>query len=229
MFLIQVLGAVLVVAGLILFVYDQVKDKEGDSTVSVWKLNVSGPPPLVLVVFGTLVFLFPFTPWWSDIEEPPPPSTIPIAASTTEPVAVTTTVPVTMATFGDTTTTFTTTTLADVVPLTPSGYDIYFDEDCGADVVEWYQDDPVNTAGWVAIVEKYDPVDDFLIETYEIDTLSDLTFFGNWPLLCYWDFIDHSWNKVSFGGDGYYYYIWVYAYNHVGYSDDALWIEYYDF
>jgi hypothetical protein len=212
--LVQILGATLVVTGLFLFFIQQVRGQSTDkSEMQAWKINLSGPPALVLIAFGSAVFLFPFSPWWPPPDDPNPPAT-----TTTEALTTTT------ASIGSTSTTgggFTLDTafggnleeFEDIpdfsLPLTPAGPDIWYDSQCGGESIEWFQNDDV--LGWYISVETID-------NTWEIDTALDPLFYGNDSILCYWDF----------GSDPSppYYWIWIYGYNGMGYSEEPLFIEY---
>ena len=146
MLVIQIFGAILVAAGLALFAYDQIKGSraKGDyAGLQAFKLQVGGPPALILIVIGVIVFMFPFTPW---IPEDDPPQISTTTTGTTLPPTTTTTV------LGTTTTTFTLETLGPiftlltidppvftvvpVLPLAPDSWDWYFDANCG-DVIFW--------------------------------------------------------------------------------------------
>jgi len=188
MVFLQVFGSLLSLAGLFLFVREQIRERAGEhSTMQAWKINLSGPPSLILIVIGVIMFVFPFTPWWND-------NTTPKATSTT-----------------------TTTLFPLIQPTVPHLVGTYYDEELGCDVVEWSDDFTAN--GWEIDVQVYKPQNGSLLYEFTFDTYDSL--FGSVPYLCAWDFLDE---KV-----GYMYQLWVWAYNDVGYADEPLFIEYYDF
>lgn len=208
--LVQIFGVALVSVGLLLFFHQQWGGKTTgeESGIKAWQLNLSGPPALILVVFGTAVFLFPFSPWWPEPDDPNPPVTTTVEALTT-----------TTEGFKTTSTLFTLDTLDTDdfdefvptfgLPSTPTGPSIWYDDQCGGESVEWFQDDAV--WGWYISVETDTQI-------WEIDTQVDPLLYGNDSILCYWDF----------GSDPAppYYWMWVYAYNEAGYSEEPLFIEY---
>jgi hypothetical protein len=70
--IVQAVGGLIVAVGLILFILDQrrpVSDERAE--IKGWKIEMGGPASLILVVFGALIFLFPYSPWWSGDPEPP--------------------------------------------------------------------------------------------------------------------------------------------------------------
>jgi hypothetical protein len=109
--IVHALGAVIVAAGLFLFAWDQIKgskaasDESGVSAkgLGATEINLSGPPALILVVVGVLVFMFPLTPWGSGSSghspSVPPTGTeaptTPTTQSTGVPPAVTNAPPLT--------------------------------------------------------------------------------------------------------------------------------------
>lgn len=206
MIILHFVGGLLVLTGIGLFIFTQIKGAKGESTLGAWKINLSGPPSLVLILIGVFVFVFPFTSFWNDPTAPPPVTTG--------------------------------TTLVDggdvvLLPETPFGFDIYYDDSCGWDVIEWFQED-ADVFGWQIQVEKFD-FDGEFIDMSLIDTEVDQLTYGNYPALCYWDFIDLDVNAVvgsetlrQNDNDGYLYYLWVYSYNLDGFSVEPLFIEYLD-
>ncbi len=227
MVLVHLLGGVLVVVGLFLFTYDQIKGRAITSDLAgakAWSVNLSGPPALILVVFGALLFLFPFSPWWPDrIATPPTTTTIP----TTTTSSTTTTVPPTTTTVPPTTTTrFTLDPLDpdddlpifEFFPPTPYGASIFYDSECDEDVIEWFQDGST-TIGWQLDIEVYDQFDNYLYE-FTLDTASDGLEFGNRSVVCFWDFIDEE--------IGFTYNFSIWAYNNSQFSQEPLFVEYYD-
>lgn len=207
MIFLHVLGGLIVVVGLALFVLNQVKphqDHEDESTVNVWKINLSGPPALVLILVGVLVFVFPFTTFYKSPTDPNPP--------------VATTVQVNTTLNNPATSFVTTTTLIPEIglPLAPDSYEIVFDEDCGADAIVWNQPDIENVRSWWLSFESYTAGTDEVFSTFEIDTEVDPLTFGNVSAICSLDFLSDE--PLD-------YYIWVYAYNDAGFSE-PLFIEY---
>lgn len=214
MVVVQVLGGVLVAVGLFLFVKDQMDGKPSESaTTSVWKINLSGPPALVLTFLGAVIFLFPFSGFFKNPANPNPPP----------PTVVSTTLPQ-----GETTTTVagTTTTLVAELPPTPTGWDLYVSSpDCGGeDQIVWYQDDYSILWGWWISIATFNPHDETgePFTVFEIDTgqQADSLTLGNHSALCYSDFVD-----PEFYLD---YQLWVHSYNENGYSEEPLFMEYQD-
>jgi len=206
MILLHILGALIVLVGLALFVFTQVKGKsDEESTVAVWKINLSGPPALVLILVGVLIFVFPFTTFFEDPNDPNPPE------------ANTTTTADTSLNNPDLTTT---TTLVPVVglPLTPSSFEVAFDETCGEDTLFWDQPEIENVAGWWISFEAHTIDTDEVFSTFEFDTAVDTLTFGNSSALCEFDFTNDQ--ALT-------YWIWIYAYNDAGFSE-PLFIEYLD-
>jgi len=222
MVLVHLLGGVLVVVGLFLFTYDQIKGRAITSDLAgakAWSVNLSGPPALILVVFGALLFLFPFSPWWPDaVTVPPTTTTVP---TTVTSLTTTTTVPPTT-----TTTRFTLDPIDpdddlpifEPFPPTPHGASIFYDGECDEDVIEWFQDG-TTTIGWQLDIVVHDQIDNYLYE-FVLDTATDGLEFGNRSVVCFWDFIDEQ--------IGYTYYFAIWAYSNTQFSRDPLFVEYYD-
>lgn len=204
---IHVLGAILVAAGLGLFAFDQIKGSKskGDyAGVEAWKIQVGGPPALILIVIGVLVFMFPFTPWSPDDDQP---AVVTTTTGTTLP-------PDTTVVDTTTTTRFTLETLVTLlpfdppvftlvpdVPLAPASWFSYFDSDCEGDgnVVEW---EP--SAG----AEYYDV--DVYVEDYNFNFVSNWSFDWEFTNLC----------VVSFDlGPGYIHTVTVWPVNDAGWGD----------
>jgi hypothetical protein len=64
MVVVQIVGVVIILVGLGLFSFDQLKGsraKSDDAGVKAWQINVTGPPALILVVVGIALFVFPLT------------------------------------------------------------------------------------------------------------------------------------------------------------------------
>lgn len=199
----HILGAVLVLVGILVFVFDQITGREDrDSRVEAWKINLTGPPAIVLIVIGVVVFLYPLSPWWPEPDDPNPPVVITTVASVATTAGVATT---------ETT----------LLPLSPTGFDVYFDDTCGADVIEWYQDDIENIGAWWISVESYDPATDEVVASFEIDSGTDILAFGNVSALCSIDFLD---TELAL-----YYYLWIYPYNADGFAVEPLFVQYNDF
>jgi hypothetical protein len=82
---VQIVGLVIVAVGLGLFVADQLLGRgRGTAGGGIWRLQISGPPGLLLAVIGILVFLFPLSPWWPEGPKGPTPTP---SASTSPPIA----------------------------------------------------------------------------------------------------------------------------------------------
>lgn len=232
MVLVHLLGGVLVVVGLFLFTYDQIKGRAISSDLAgakAWSVNLSGPPALILVVFGALLFLFPFSPWWPDNLGSVITTTTTVPTTTTTVSSITTTVPPTTTTQDLFTTTTDETTsppfdnidepsIIEVWPPSPYGASIFYDDDCQGDVIEWIQDGS-STIGWQIDVDVDDQFGSHLYD-FTLDTIADDLFFGNRSVICFWDFID---NEV-----GYEYYLEIWAYNDFQYSQAPLVVEYFD-
>ena len=199
--------------GLFLFATEQIKGRQvGTSTASAWKVNLSGPPALLLVVLGAVVFLFPFSPWWTDPEPAAPPAA---STTTTELERGTTT------TLEDVTTTTTTIPPLLIPEAAGPDFEVYFSDDCGGDVIEWNLSPTELEEAWLIDVEVYDGIEQMTIDSFTIDTGTDreLTF-GNVAGLCYFDFIDEA-----FGLD---YYLEVWPYNSAGLALEPTLIHYTD-
>lgn len=208
MVLLHILGGLVVLVGLALFVIDQIDGKEGGpgSSIAAWKINLSGPPALVLVLIGILVFVFPFSPFFNNPEDPNPPTpTTTISATPTTGVPASTTL----------------TIVPDIgLPGAPISYEFVDNEDCGNIALVWQQNPEDVVSGWYLSIEAYNPDTDEVFTTYEIDTGLDQLTLGNVSGLCYQDFVSDEFIL--------YYYIWIYAYNDQGYSE-SLFAEFYDF
>lgn len=64
MLVVHIVGLAILTVGLALFAADQLAGRgRGEAGGSLWKVQFSGPPALVLALIGVLVFLFPFSPW----------------------------------------------------------------------------------------------------------------------------------------------------------------------
>lgn len=228
MLLVHILGGVLVVAGLFLFFREEMDgspNKDAPAQAAVWKINLTGPSSLVLVLFGVLVFIFPFSGFFKNPEDPNPP---PAAAPPT--TVVDSSIVDSSTTVVDTTTE--NTTVFEDLPPAPSSWALVPDDGtCGADIIEWHHaDDEFDLIhGWWISIGAYSPNDDVTLETsygtdgfYEIDTeamSSELTY-GNFSALCYFDFVDP---ESYFNYD-----LYIYSFNEFGYSIDPLFIEYND-
>ena len=105
------------------------------------------------------------------------------------------------------------------LPLSPTNSQVILDEQCGFDTLVWDQEGIVD--GWWISIEAHNPDDDSVWETYEIDTGFDSLTLGNVSGLCYFDFVSPDFLL--------YYYLWVYAYNDAGFSEEPLFIEFVDF
>lgn len=208
MLLIHVVGIVVILVGLGLFVYDQVKARQGQpSQLSAWKINLSGPPALVLIVLGILVFVFPYTSFFG------PPSA---PVDTLPEIPTETTVTETTLDNGTTLPEESTTTTEVVFPDPPYDFQIYFDgEECGGDVIEWFQGEAV--VGWYIIADVYSAATDDYVDSVEIDTNDGARFYEGRSALCHWEF---------YYADDVYYYIYIYSYNTEQYSEEPLIIEY---
>ena len=211
MLIVHLLGAALAAGGFALFATEQIRGRQvGTSTASAWKVNLSGPPALLLIVFGSAVFLFPFSPWWTDPSPAPPP-----AASTTTTLER-----------------GTTTTLEDGVELIPPisvsipdgagpDFEVYFSEECDGDVIEWNISPTGLEEAWLIDVEVFDRIEQRTVSAFTIDTGTDLELtFGNVSGLCYFDFIDEA-----FGLD---YFLEVWPYNSTGLALEPTLIHYID-
>ena len=207
MVFLHILGASIAVVGLILFIQYQMKGAKGEaSQMQVWKINLSGPAPLVLVVVGVLIAVFPFTTFFRNPEDPSPPSTLPPEAQ----VSTTVVQP------GETTLT---TLVPEIgLPLTPASYEVVFDAACGEDTIVWEQPDFDLVLGWWISIESYTLDTDELFSSFEIDTGADDLTFDNFNALCELDFVTDT---------PLLYWIWIYAYNEAGYSE-PLFVEYLD-
>jgi hypothetical protein len=65
MLTVHIVGLAIVGIGLALFAADQLIGRgRGQAGATIWHIQISGPPTLVLAVVGLLVFLFPYSPWW---------------------------------------------------------------------------------------------------------------------------------------------------------------------
>lgn len=194
MILVHTVGIFVLIAGIILFARSQIRGSADPSTsqAQAWKINISGPPSLILVVIGLGVFLFPFTPWFG------PPAESVVEVPVTTPIE-TTTAPSSE------------TTEAAPLPVAPTDYEVFFDNSCEGDVIHWFTDP--TPLGWYIQVDVFGPDDQYL-STFEFDSAE--TFFGG-EFLCQWEFF---WAEDS------YYFLYVYSYDDVNYSADALTIAY---
>lgn len=214
MLLLHIVGAFVLISGVVLFARSQIKGSADKNLgqAQVWKLNISGPPALILVLLGLLVFMFPFTPWFG------PPGT---------PVEVIpTTVPETPTTFGITTTTqvgaSTTETTEYVLPPAPYDYEIQDDQEiCGGNAIEWFTDGQVN--GWYIVVEVYNATTDTYLDSFEIDSNADDRWYLGLPKLCEWEFFYDF--PVSYE-EGTYYFLYIYSYDNDNYSESPLIVTY---
>ena len=212
MLLVHILGAALAGVGLALFATEQIRGRQvGTSTASAWKVNLSGPPALLLVIFGAAVFLYPFSPWWTNPTPPAPPAVT--TTTTLEAGTTTTTIRIVNPTVLE---------LPDLEPPLPAGpgFEVYFSEECDGDVIEWDLTPTELEEAWLIDVEVYDGIEQMVIDTFTIDTAIDELTFGNVAGLCYWDFIDDA-----FGLD---YYLTVWPYNAAGFADEPTLIHYLD-
>jgi len=195
---------VIVVVGLALFILNQVRGSKAqeESHVEVWKLNLSGPPALVLVLVGVIIFAFPYTSLFRNPTDPSPPSTLPEQATTTTALGSPTTI------------------VPEIgLPQTPINSTVAFDETCGEDVLSWEQPDIDSVAGWWISFEAYDLETDELFASFEIDTGFDDLTFGNNSVIC----------ELDFASDlALLYWIWIYPYNEVGFAEEPLFVEYLD-
>lgn len=187
-------GVAILLAGVGLFARSQFT-APADKAVGeakVWKVNITGPPSLLLAALGAFVLLFPFTPLFG----PPEESVLALPEET--PVETTVTVQV-----GDTSTT----AEATALPPAPFDFEILVDDpSCEGDVISWFQEGEV--LGWYVLIDIYG-ADDQYVDTIELDAPA------GW--LCQWDF---------FHAEDAYYYLYVYSYDEVNYSADALIIAY---
>ena len=183
MLVIQIFGAILVAAGLGLFAYDQIKGSraKGDyAGLQAFKIQVGGPPALILIVIGVLVFMFPFTPWVPEDDPPPISTTTTGTLPTTTTVAATTTTRFTLETLDPSVFTLLTLdpsvfTLVPAVPLAPASWFSYFDSSCGGDgnVVEW------ETSAGADFYEV-----DVYVEDYNFNFVSNWSFDWEFTNLC---------------------------------------------
>lgn len=194
--LVHIVGIVIILFGLSLFAYEQIKKRDDrNAGFSAWKVNLQGPPTLILVGAGILTFLAPFF-----IGTPEPVTGAPENTTSTT-------------VFVDTT--GSETTAPQDFPLSPYGYDVLpADDACGAEILTWYTDDET-VENWLIIVDVYDLEGEY-VDSIELDTATESTTYVG-PFLCYWDFF---WSADVT------YQLFVYSYNEVGYSEDALVIEY---
>lgn len=216
MLLIHAVGILVLLVGLILFARSQIKgtaDKTS-SQASVWKINISGPPALILVMLGLAVFVFPFTPFFGPPDDPIEtiPSTVPeVPTSTTEaPIVTSGTAP------------DETTTTEYVFPAAPYDYIVEDDQEiCGGNSIEWFTDDIVN--GWYIVVEVYNATSDTYLDSFELDSNATDRWYLGLPKLCEWEFFYDF--PVSYE-DGTYYILYVYSYDEFNYSEEPLVIAY---
>lgn len=206
MLTLHLLGGLIIAVGVILFAWTLVKGKSNDdeSHVEVWKINLSGPPALVLVLIGVLMIVFPYTAWYTPDDPNPPPETVPTT------VAANTTLLNPATTLGA--------TLPALIPLAPTEAFVEFDDQCAEDALIWVQPDVENVTGWWLSFESYDVNTGEVWSTLEIDTGSDPLVFGNVSAICETDFVEDVALNWS---------IWIYAYNDAGFSE-PLYVEYAD-
>lgn len=181
------------------------------SQVQAWKINISGPPALILVFIGLFVFLFPFTPFFGLPPEPVEtiPGTVPEQSTTSTEQSVTT--------VGETTT-----TVEYILPPAPYDYEVYDDSEiCGGNAIEWYTE--VDVYGWYIIIEVYNATSDTYIDSLEIDTNTEDRWYPFRPKLCEWEFFYDF--PVSYS-DGTYYVLYIYSYDDLNYSENALVLQY---
>ena len=209
MLFLHIFGAVMAAVGLVLLAMYQIKGAKGEeSTMKVWQINLSGPAPLVLIVAGALIAIFPFTSFFQNPSDPNPPEAQP-----------TTTLSESATTLNNPDTTTATTLIPEVgLPLSPDSFEVTFDETCQEDAIFWNQPEIENVAGWWLSFESYDIDTGEVFSTFELDTQVDTPTFGNWSGICELDFV----TDVALD-----YSIWVYAYNAAGYSE-PLYLEYAD-
>jgi hypothetical protein len=89
MLVVHIVGIAILAFGLALFAADQLLGKgRGEAGGGIWKLQITGPPGLLLALIGVLVFLFPFSPWWRTITDTSSPaaSTSSVTGGSSSPV-----------------------------------------------------------------------------------------------------------------------------------------------
>lgn len=142
---VHIVGAVVATIGLILFAADQwtagQRGKDGSAGLKAWKVELGGPPALILIVIGLAVFLFPY---WTGRDQTP-------------------------ATTITTTTTSTTTTTTILPPPVPEWWDVEFDDEYCADwLIYW---DNTAADYWIVTVSALDeleePIDGWVWETFD--------------------------------------------------------------
>jgi len=222
----QIIGGFLLLVGVVLFVASQWTGGEhstDDAGPNAWKIEVKGPPGLILIVIGLLTFAFPHTPLWPGEEEPVALPTTTVSTTTTTVVAATTTtlgvreidpnyyVP----NFPDFQ--FIPDGFEYIYPSAP--YDAYIDYGGCLDVpaIFWTPGDgnDLYVEWWVVI--------DIYYQGQFQDTVEWDSTYGEWDFgwnefgipisgLCLWSYIDDPLAE---------YLIWIYAYNENGFSDPA--------
>jgi hypothetical protein len=204
----HVIGVIIIIVGLILFTFDQVKGsraKSDDAGVSAWSVKISGPPALVLVVVGIAVLVLPL--WLSSGNTVTPVTTVPTTAST-----------------GTTTTSTTTTTVAPPFTLETVFPNVVIDPNIiigGSEIfripgtpLDWFSDWDFQCDGDAIYLITADNFwDGFLVitEVYTFDGqfVDSYSFEVYEPTICVWDFwydvgLVHTLNVYAFsegGGD----------------------------
>lgn len=200
MLAVHIVGAIVAAIGLVLFAAEQwtagERGKDGSAGLKAWKVELGGPPALILIVIGLMVFLFPF---WSGRDQP-----VPTTSTTTTTLSTTTTTP--------STTTFPTilvdpTSLSFLPePAEPTWWAIEFDPVfCESEAIYWEEDSW--TDYWIVDVAALIGEDVREIE-FQIDTFE--------PFICDWEFLIEGYDR---------YWIWITGWNDVG-PGPFLWLEY---
>lgn len=171
MLMVHIFGGVVAAIGLFLFVADQWSpEKRGgdDSAIKAWKIELSGPAPLVLIFLGIGVFLFPF---WVPSATPSPEGTT--STVTEAPIsAVSVEIPTTSG-FPDFSS-----FPSFAVPAMPNSWWVAWEPNCEDNAVFW--DDYGDADYWIVPVATLDGS----LRASETEIYSDF------PFLCFWEFHD---------------------------------------
>lgn len=195
MLIVHALGAVVVATGLVLFTLDQrtTTGTHDAAALKAWKIELGGPSSLILILIGSVIFMYPFTPWAPD--DRPPVTTTTSSTTTTMLPSVSLIEP----------------TVIEAIPGAPTDwYWIdYEPEWCGTEAYAWTPaDDYANW--WIIPIEAYDH-DGNLIASWETESTV--------PLLCQWEIETegaayywlwpHGVTASGIHGDWYWFEIWL--------------------
>ncbi len=174
MLAVHIVGAIVAAIGLILFAADQwtagQKGKEGTAGLTAWKIELGGPPALILIVIGLAVFLYPY---WAGRDQPATTTTTTTTLSTTTTTASNPTVVVdpTFHTFM-------------FPPPAPTWWEIGWDDSfCGSETIYW---EDTGAEYWIVPVAA---IIDGDIRALEFEVESGL------PFLCDWEFVQEGYTR----------------------------------